>query len=122
MGMIILFMGARWQRGMSEEEPYRWPFIPREMLGAAKANRDVKAGRALRGAGAEMPATGIPADKQPPARMHSVGHQGKSGVFFHGICHLAALEVLCKHQLMKELLERVQRRATRMMRGLEHLS
>lgn len=77
------------------------------MLEAAKENRDMTAGHALRGVGAETPATGIPADKQAAAhrRAHTGTHtgsirdQGKSGVFFHTMCQLAALEVLCIHQL-----------------------
>lgn len=109
MRMIILFMGALWQRGMSEEKLYYWLLVLREMLEHAKENRDMNASHALGGVGAETPATGIPADKQPAAhrRAHagthtrSIRHQGESGVFFHSICQLAALEVLCKHQLMK---------------------
>lgn len=98
MRMIILFTGALRKRGMSEEKLYYWPLVPRKMLEDAKENRDVNAGRALGGVGAEPPAAGIPADKQPAVhgRAHTQ-HQGKSEVFFHGIRQLAASEVLCKH-------------------------
>ena len=50
---------------MPEEKLYYWPLVPREMLEDAKENRDMNAGHALGGVGAEMPATGILADKQP---------------------------------------------------------
>lgn len=100
MRMVILFMGALWKRGMSEEKLCYWPLVPRKMLEDAKENRDMNAGRALGGVGAETPTTGIPADKQPAAHRHThthTQHQGKSEVFFHSICQLAAIEVLCKH-------------------------
>lgn len=67
MRMIILFMGALWQRGMSEEKLYHCPLFPKEMLEDAKENRDMNAGCALGGVGAETLSTGIPADKQPAA-------------------------------------------------------
>ena len=100
---------------MPEEKLYYWPLVPREMLEDAKENRDMNAGHALGGVGAEMPATGILADKQPATHRqayagthtHSIRHQGKSRVFFHSIFQLAAFEVLCKHQLMKVKAHRV---------------
>lgn len=85
------------------------------MLEDAKENRATNAGCALEGIGAESPTMGILADEELATRRHvrayahthGIRHQGKSRVFFHGICQLAALGVLCKRQLMKVKAHRV---------------
>lgn len=74
MRTIIPFMETLWQRGMSKEKLYYWPFIPSEILEDAKENRDMNAGCALEGIGAESPTTGILAEEEPAARRHVRTH------------------------------------------------